>query len=65
MDMVLAGQPSKNIAADLGISQRTVENHRAAIMERMGVRSLPKLARMVQATSPEILPVIPAERNAL
>ena len=46
MDMVLAGQPSKNIAADLGISQRTVENHRAAIMHRMNARSLPELARM-------------------
>jgi len=47
MRMVLAGQPSKNIAADLGISQRTVENHRAAIMHRMGVKSLPELARRV------------------
>jgi len=47
MTMVLAGHPSKNIAADLGISQRTVENHRAAVMHRMGVKSLPELARLV------------------
>jgi len=46
MEMVLAGHPSKNIAADLGISQRTVENHRAAIMRGMNVRSIPELARM-------------------
>jgi two-component system CheB/CheR fusion protein len=47
MDLVLAGHPSKNIAADLGISQRTVENHRAAIMHRTGAKSLPELARLV------------------
>jgi len=47
MTMVLAGHPNKNIAADLGISQRTVENHRAAVMHRMGVKSLPELARLV------------------
>ena len=46
MDRVLAGQPSKNIAADLKISQRTVENHRMQIMKRTGCRSLPALARM-------------------
>ena len=45
MTMVLAGAPSKNIAADLGISQRTVETHRAEIMHRMGTRSIPELAR--------------------
>ncbi len=51
MDMVLAGHPSKNIAADLHISQRTVENHRASIMRKSGVRSLPALARLALAAS--------------
>jgi two-component system CheB/CheR fusion protein len=46
MTMVLEGHPSKNIAADLGISQRTVENHRASIMKRTGSNSLPALARL-------------------
>jgi two-component system CheB/CheR fusion protein len=49
MELVLAGHPSKNIAADLGISQRTVENHRAAIMKRTGAKSLPALARLAVA----------------
>jgi two-component system CheB/CheR fusion protein len=34
LDLVLAVHPSKNIAADLGISQRKVNNHRAAIMRK-------------------------------
>lgn len=51
MDKVLAGQPSKNIAADLGISQRTVETHRAAIMHRTGTTSLPALARLALAAA--------------
>jgi two-component system CheB/CheR fusion protein len=51
MEMVLAGHPSKNIAADLQISQRTVENHRASIMKKAGVRSLPALARLALAAT--------------
>lgn len=46
MALVLAGHPSKNIAADLTISRRTVENHRAAIMRRTGATSLPALVRL-------------------
>jgi two-component system CheB/CheR fusion protein len=46
MRKVLEGQPSKNIALDLGISKRTVENHRAAIMKKTGSNSLPALARL-------------------
>jgi two-component system CheB/CheR fusion protein len=49
MDMVLAGHPSKNIAVELGISQRTVENHRASIMTRTNSKSIPALARIALA----------------
>jgi two-component system, chemotaxis family, CheB/CheR fusion protein len=46
MDLVLAAQPSKIIAADLGISQRTVEKHRAEIMRKTGSKSLSELIRL-------------------
>lgn len=60
MDLVLAGMPNKNIAADLGISQRTVETHRAAVMRRTGAKSLPALARLAVAAtgSPAEAPVV-------
>ena len=52
MELVLAGQPSKNIAADLGISRRTVENHRATIMHKTGSASVPALVRLALASVP-------------
>jgi two-component system CheB/CheR fusion protein len=51
MKLVLAGHANKNIAADLGISQRSVENHRASIMQRTGANSLPALARLALAAA--------------
>jgi two-component system CheB/CheR fusion protein len=56
MVLVLAGEPSKNIAADLGISQRTVEKHRASIMHKTGSRSLAGLARLALAAVPSARP---------
>ncbi len=49
MERVLTGRASKNIAWDLGISQRTVESHRASIMKKTGSKSLPALARWALA----------------
>jgi two-component system CheB/CheR fusion protein len=49
LDLVLAGHPSKNIAADLGISQRTVDNHRATIMRKTRSKSLSALIRTALA----------------
>lgn len=49
MDMMVDGKANKVIAIDLGISQRTVEIHRARVMEKMGTHSLAQLVKMVIA----------------
>jgi two-component system response regulator FixJ len=49
LDRLVTGQPNKTIAYDLGSSPRTVEVHRARVMEKMGARSLPELVRMTIA----------------
>jgi len=49
MDLVAQGRPNKLIAHELRLSQRTVENHRAAVMKRTGVASVPDLIRLVMA----------------
>ena len=47
LTMVAGGKPNKIMAADLGVSQRTVEIHRARVMEKMGATSLAQLVRMI------------------
>jgi len=47
LELVVLGKANKVIAGDLEVSQRTVEIHRARVMEKMQVRSLAQLVRMV------------------
>jgi two-component system, LuxR family, response regulator FixJ len=50
---LLAGMPNKSIAYDLTISPRTVEIHRARVMDKMGARSLSELVRLSLAAGLE------------
>ena len=65
LELMTRGKPNKVMAADLGVSQRTVEIHRARVMEKMGASSLAQLVRMVmdldQSATPEIAAVPTAQ----
>ncbi len=45
-ELVAAGKPNKAIAYDLDISQRTVEIHRAHVMDKLDARNLAELVRI-------------------
>jgi two-component system response regulator FixJ len=49
LEALIAGKPNKIIAFDLSISPRTVEIHRARVMEKMEARTLSDLVRMALA----------------
>jgi two-component system response regulator FixJ len=53
LDLLVAGDPNKVIAYRLQISPRTVEIHRARVMEKMRAKSLPELVRMAMAAAGE------------
>jgi RNA polymerase sigma factor (sigma-70 family) len=53
MAMVTDGKSNKDIAAALGVSAKTVEAHRARVMEKMRADSLAELVRMALIASTE------------
>lgn len=55
-DLLVQGKSNKQVAAELGISRRTVESHRAHIMEKLEVRSLAEMVRCVLAYRPPASP---------
>lgn len=48
MDLMVAGLSNRRIAEELGISHRTVEVHKARVLERVGVRNVVELVRRVE-----------------
>jgi FixJ family two-component response regulator len=48
MEAVISGRLNKQIAADLGISEKTVKAHRARVMEKFETRSVAAVARMCE-----------------
>jgi FixJ family two-component response regulator len=54
MEQVVAGKANKVVAIDLNVSQRTVEIHRANVMEKMKAKSLAQLVRLVMKARGEI-----------
>lgn len=46
MELAVAGLSNKEIGSQLNISPKTVENHRAWVMERIGARNIAELVRL-------------------
>jgi FixJ family two-component response regulator len=61
--LVVSGRPNKQIADVLGISERTVKEHRGRVMQKMGVQSPAELGRAVEWLG-DLLPSGPALREA-
>ncbi|MEK1930174.1 MAG: LuxR C-terminal-related transcriptional regulator, partial [Pararhizobium sp.] len=59
MALVVTGRLNKQIAGDLGVSEITVKVHRSQVMQKMGTKSLPELARMADK-----LKLAPGKRQA-
>ena len=47
LDLMTQGKQNKVVGQELGVSPRTIEIHRARVMEKMGARSVAELVRMM------------------
>lgn len=56
MEGVVRGLLNKQIAGDLGIAEITVKLHRASLMRKMGLRTVPDLVRAAEALAPAPVP---------
>ncbi len=54
---IIAGKQNKVISAELNISLKTVEAHRASVMKKMSVKSVPELVKLVLTNNPQQEPV--------
>lgn len=52
MGHVATGKPNKIIAAELGVSQRTIEAHRARVFQKLRVRNAVELAHCLRDSKP-------------
>jgi RNA polymerase sigma factor (sigma-70 family) len=50
LDVVVTGRPNKQIAAELGIAEQTVKQHRGRVMRKLGAGSMADLVRLVAQT---------------
>ena len=47
LDLILIGEPNKRIAVRMGVGEKTVEAHRAKVMEKMRAKSLARLFKLI------------------
>ena len=52
LDGVVRGLANKQVAIELGVSEKTVEGHRANVMRKMQAESVAELVRMVMLAAP-------------
>lgn len=60
LGLVVTGIPNKEVAARMGISEKTVKTHRARVMEKMQTASLPELVLLAEAVG-ICKPIVPPE----